>query len=95
MIMHFFGGFWLGLVSVWFFGESLKLWQESKIFSVATFKILLFVFLVGIGWEVFEILVNDIVAQNSLDYLDIISDIFFDLFGGLCATLYIIYAEHR
>ena len=44
--------------------------------------------IVGVGWEVFEILVNDVLTQNPLDFLDITSDIFFDLAGGILAILY-------
>ena len=81
MIMHFLGGFWVGLAYFYIFSPqsiSLKL----------IFKILLAVLFIGIGWEVYEILVNDILAQNPFDFLDTLSDIFFDLFGGLCVILY-------
>lgn len=90
MIMHFLGGFWLGLAYIWFFNpsESLKLRLGSKVFDVV-FKILLFVFLFGFGWEVFEILINDVITQNPFNFLDTISDLCFDLSGGLCAILYV------
>ena len=81
MIMHFLSGFWIGLASIYIF--PLK---NSSFDSV--FKILLFVFFIGIGWEVFEIFVNDIIAQNSFDFLDTLSDILFDLAGGTFAILY-------
>jgi len=32
--------------------------------------------------------VNDIITQNSFDFLDTISDLFFDLIGGALAVLY-------
>ena len=44
--------------------------------------------IVGIGWEVYEILVNTLMAENLFNYLDTISDISFDLSGGLFAILY-------
>ena len=44
----------------------------------------------GAGWEVFEIIFNNIIAGNSFDLPDTLSDIFFDLSGGLCAILYIL-----
>ncbi|MEK7539264.1 MAG: hypothetical protein AAB595_01305 [Patescibacteria group bacterium] len=87
MIMHFLGGFWLGLAIIWFFpSESFRLSLEYPINVVL--KILLFILFIGIGWEVFEILVNEVVLKNSFNYLDIISDIFFDLAGGVLAVLY-------
>ena len=82
MIMHFLGGFWIGLTSFYIF-------SPQNISGKLIFKILLLVLCIGIGWEVYEILVNDILAQNSFDFLDTLSDIFFDLSGGLCAMLYL------
>lgn len=81
MIMHFLGGFWVGLCYFYFF-------QVKSIFISNILKLLAFVFCIGLGWEVYEILVNKAVAQNSLDYLDIGSDIFFDLLGGAVAAIY-------
>ncbi|MES3032324.1 MAG: hypothetical protein V4699_03740 [Patescibacteria group bacterium] len=83
MIMHTLGGLWIGLASIY-------LLPKADVSAKFVFKILSCVLLVGIGWEIFEILVNDVVAQNPFDYLDTASDICFDLFGGLCAILYIL-----
>ena len=81
MIMHFLGGLWIGLASIYLFKISDK--------SVNTiFRVMLSVLLVGIAWEIYEIAVNDVLAQNTFNYLDTISDIFFDLGGGSTAILY-------
>jgi len=85
MIMHFLGGFWLGLVCFYLF--SLKIFSQE--FFHAAFKVSVFVLFIGLGWEIFELVFNNIVAQNPFNYLDASSDIFFDLSGGLCAILYI------
>lgn len=85
MPMHFLGGFSTGLVVIWllsFFNSSFIL--TSKLI----FKIIFGVLLIGILWEVFEILVNNITVQNSFNILDTTSDIFFDLAGGLFAIFY-------
>ena len=81
IIMHFLSGFWIGLAFIYLFSP-----KNGSFFSV--FKVLLFVFFVGVGWEIFEIFVNDIITQNSFDFLDTISDLFFDLIGGALAVLY-------
>jgi len=81
VIMHFLGGFWLGLVA-------LYLWGVRDIRLI--FKMLFFVFFLGLGWEVFEYLFNNYIAGNSFNVLDTASDIFFDLLGGLCAILYLL-----
>lgn len=79
--MHFLGGFWLGLASIYLF--SIK---ENSLKSIL--KILFIVLLIGIGWEVFEIYIDKFITQNSFDFLDTISDLLFDLLGGLSAILY-------
>ena len=81
MIMHFFGGFWVGLVLFCVF-------EIEEISLKFVFKILLFTLTIGIGWEIFEILVNDVLIKNPFNYLDTFSDIFFDLSGGTFAILY-------
>ncbi len=81
MIMHFLGGFWLGLTSIYLF--------PPKNNSISSFlKILFLVLFTGVGWEVFEMVVNYAIAQNPFDILDTSSDLLFDLLGGLCAILY-------
>jgi len=81
MIMHFLGGFWIGLAFMYLF-------PPKDISFKLIFQTLLFVLFIGVGWEVFEVLVNDVIAKNPFNYLDTASDIFFDLSGGTFATLY-------
>ncbi len=82
MVMHFLGGFWIGLLYFYLFSIKEK--------SLGSFiKALFFVLFVGIGWEVYEILVNSVIAQNPFDYLDTSSDVFFDLLGGAASTFYV------
>lgn len=79
--MHFLGGLWLGLAFFWLFSFkelSLKL----------ILKVILGILLIGIFWEIFEILVNKTIAQNPFNILDAVSDIYFDLAGGIFAILY-------
>jgi hypothetical protein len=83
MPMHFLGGIWLGLASIYFF--PLK---DNSLKSI--FKIFFIVLLVGVGWEVFEILVNKFTVQDPFNFLDTVSDICFDLAGGLFAIFYFI-----
>ena len=82
MFVHFLGGLWIGLL-----GFYILLIKKNS--SHEIFKILLFVLCIGIGWEVFEVLVNDVITRNPFDYLDTTSDIFFDILGGFCVILYI------
>ena len=83
VIMHFLGGFWVGLAFLYLFPP-----KDSPLGAI--FITLLLVLTVGVLWEVFEILINEIIAQNPFNVLDTASDIFFDLSGGLCAILYLL-----
>ena len=87
IIMHFLGGLWVGLAFLYFFPlhPTLPLVREGIKEGV---RVLLFVLLIAVGWEVFEFFVNDVIAQNPFNFLDTISDILFGISGGLCAILY-------
>ncbi len=89
MPMHFLGGFCVGIGLIWFFSRpSLRFQLEPKALASFLFKIFLGVLLIGVLWELFEILFNNIIAQDSFYILDTVSDVFFDLAGGTFATLY-------
>ena len=81
IIMHFLGGIWVGFMIIWF----LKI---KLISSKTILQIILGVFLIGVLWEFFEIILNDYTTQNPFNILDTVSDIFCDLAGGTFATLY-------
>lgn len=83
MIMHFLGGFWLGLFFFWlFYPDFFPNFKNSGIF-----KLFLGVFLVGFLWELYEIGVNASFARDSFNLSDTISDLVCDMFGGLSAYL--------
>ena len=81
MIMHFLGGLWIGLAYIYVFKV-----KDRSLNSIL--RVIVSVLLVGIAWEFYEIAVNDVLAQNAFNYLDTISDLFFDLAGGGTAILY-------
>ncbi|MEK7219334.1 MAG: hypothetical protein AAB687_01505 [Patescibacteria group bacterium] len=83
MIMHFSGGLWVGLTAIW-----LLFGQKSYLDLSFILKILSSVLLIGICWELFEIIFYNYIAQNPFNILDTVSDLFFDLVGGLFAILY-------
>ncbi len=80
IIMHFLGGLWLGLCAIYFFSFGTSFWSM--------FRVVFFVFTLGLAWEIYELFFNNYLAQNPFDTADFFSDIFFDLLGGLCAILY-------
>ena len=91
MLMHFFGGFWLGLTLIWFsLPKDISL--TKQLFEKQNFKlilkILLGVLIVGVLWEIFEVIVNNNTLRLSFNLLDTLSDICFDITGGSFAILY-------
>ncbi|MFH1200916.1 MAG: hypothetical protein V1484_01120 [bacterium] len=86
MPMHFLGGFCVGLFLIWLLSyKNSSLEINLKLIC----RIFLGVLIIGILWELYEILFYNILAQNPFNILDITHDIFFDLSGGLCAILYL------
>lgn len=83
MPMHFFGGVWLGLFFIYIFPFSNPLFKSIL-------KVILWVFLIGILWELFELYTNNYVGHDSFNTLDTISDLCFDLAGGFSALFYIV-----
>lgn len=81
IIMHFFGGFWLGILALYFF-------RPQALSLRFILRALALVLLVGVGWEIFEAFMDKTVSQNPLNILDTTSDIFFDAAGGAIAVFY-------
>jgi len=81
MILHFLGGFWLGLAFIWFF-------KIKEITPKIILKIIFGVLFISIFWELFEILINDFITKKSFNSLDTISDIFFGMAGGFSVLFY-------
>jgi len=80
-ILHFLGGFWVGLLFFYLF-------YYGNLVPKSIFYVFLWVLAIGISWEVFEFCFYNYIAQNAFNLFDTSSDIFFDLFGGAFAVLY-------
>ncbi|MCX6755606.1 MAG: hypothetical protein NT068_03690 [Candidatus Nomurabacteria bacterium] len=88
MPMHFLGGFFIGLLGMYllpYFSSPLLMGRLGGGLSI-----FLFVLIIGIGWEIFEIIFNNIIAGQYFNTLDTLSYIFFDLSGGLSAYFFIL-----
>ncbi|MFA5999700.1 MAG: hypothetical protein WC783_01835 [Candidatus Paceibacterota bacterium] len=81
IIMHFLGGVWVGFFFIYVYSPLQRVTRP-------VLKVLLSVFLIGISWEIFEFVVNNVIGRIPFDAGDTLSDIFWDLTGGLIATFY-------
>lgn len=99
MPMHFLGGLWVGLTSIWIFynkDTAVNCNENKRNYSHIFFISIASVLLVGILWEIFEFGVNANVSfsiQNSLS--DTLSDLFFDLLGAVFSSIYYIKREEK
>jgi hypothetical protein len=85
--MHFLGGFWLAVVFFYFVNPRLQIINYKLLITLIS--ALGFVALVGVFWEFFEFLCDvfifskgylEVAQQGTADTM---SDLFFDLLGGL------------
>lgn len=92
MIMHFLGGSAVAFAYFWIFSmpifKSEDYLQSGEPDARFILRTIIFVFFIGVAWEFFEYIFNNLIAQNNFNLLDTISDVFFDLAGGVFAVLY-------
>lgn len=86
IVMHFLGGFFIGLLALFTF--YISEWVEfprhhiGSIFAMTLGTVLL----IGLGWELWEIFVGftDVIT----DQVDTMIDLVMDTLGGICAFAY-------
>lgn len=80
-LMHFVAGFWVGLFFLYTFTRSNFIPPSSK-------KILFWVLVIGVLWEIFEVWTKNMIGGASFDITDTSLDLFLDLGGGVVALFY-------
>lgn len=82
MVVHFFGGMWVALISMWFLSLffSIEKWSLKKILFLS----LLSSFFVGAIWEIFELYFGLTSLSDGAIYItDTASDFLMDTMGGV------------
>lgn len=85
MPMHFIGGGAVVLLLAYVF--------YNRIYILPRFPILIFfcgALVLYVGWEIFEFVVSSLIGVQLPILIDSLSDIFFDMAGGVTTLLYII-----
>ena len=90
MPMHFLGGFFLGFLAFYLYIQATRFSFTRQLLYV-----FLFTLSIGIGWELYEIIFNNILAGVPFNTLDTLSDICFDVSGGVTAFLFLLYEQHK
>lgn len=91
-MMHFLGGVFLAFLGAFLFDSFLKKVNTKTYF----FWILCIVCIIGVGWEVFEFSVQEIVKIKELANIpDSFSDLFFDILGGIMGTFFVIHEKNK
>lgn len=91
MVLHFLGGFWEGMLFVWFFSiKNLPLLKPSLDPNDPhlTDKAIFYVLLIGFLWELFEFYANNYIGGYPFDIIDTFSDLVLDLLGGVLSLFY-------
>ncbi len=88
MLVHFLGGVFIGFLILYLFPKIRQLSLKHLLMYVVGG-----VLLVGIGWEIFEVIVWYMTNSSANSFSDSISDVICDTFGGLLALSF--FLHHR
>ena len=92
MPMHFLGGVFTALIGMTFgFRFIARTYHRDP--HHALFSVILLVLVVGVGWELYEVLMQSISGTKFVTAVDSVSDIFFDLAGGLATLVLFAHGE--
>ena len=87
MPMHFLGGMFLAILSVWLClrsALSAEIRKHGYFLLIIGFSVLC----IGIFWELFELGTNIFITFDRINIRDTASDLFFDLSGGMIGIAY-------
>jgi hypothetical protein len=87
MPVHFMGGVFVGMLTIYLFYRKIGILTTKGQSLKALFVILAGTFVFGFMWEIFEFFVQGSTNGNLANIVDSVSDICFDLAGGIFASL--------
>lgn len=89
IMMHFLGGLWVGLItSAYLISPKNVLFPRSRSFGSLYMPIFIIALIIGVGWELFELL-GGIMHLSDRGYLfDSVKDLLNDSLGGLVGATF-------
>jgi len=87
IIMHTLGGIWVASAALWllYFRDPSALKKELRASLLFPYS-LVSVYLVGVGWELFEFSLDKFITFKIHDAMNTASDLFFDGVGSILAV---------
>lgn len=91
ILMHFFGGLWIGLMALWLVFLSGYIIRFHLSYRTAFFTAIFSVIVIGIGWELFEVWSGVLLEEKANYIFDTTIDFIMDLAGAFLGYLYIVW----
>lgn len=91
ILMHFLGGLWIGLASLWIYWFSGYFKTPKKDWETVFVVSILSVFVIGVGWEIFEFFIEIDFSNNYVG--DTTLDMIMDLIGSFVAGFIFIFGN--
>lgn len=95
MPMHAVGGLWVSLATLFIYKYRSTTAEDISYPRKIFFISLMSVFVIGLLWEVFEFGIEKIGVVDLANPIDSLSDLCFDLVGGIIGTSYFIHRYER
>lgn len=90
IVVHTLGGLWIGGMALWLYYLSgfvrPRVWRRRWVYGIAV----VWAFIIGIGWEVFEVVVGSVEADGSVYIIDTALDLIADGVGAMIVAAYFI-----
>lgn len=83
IIMHFLGGLWVSLITLWFYKAFADVRAHKEHGYLIT---LLIMILVGVAWEIFEVIAGLTMTSQAGYFFDTVLDLIMDICGALYAV---------
>jgi len=95
ILVHFGGGFWAGGMVVWGYQRLFpSLSQNTSRIAFITLA-LLGAFVIGMWWEIYEVLIGSILLPSEEYFSDTVIDLIADMVGAIAAALLFLYLSKR
>lgn len=91
--MHFLGGVVIGLLAYFIFIAYSSRHENSVQVRHAVTNVLLAVFLMGILWEVYEVIFN--LTEEFNYWQDTLIDLLMDMSGGLAVAIWVVHRNEK